>query len=132
MSVEPSALADACFIALAGGVSEGKGCARCLGGAADLDMNEQRKKLTIRKPGNQEFLTPAFSCLPAFLISKASGLSETAPLAPPLSRGGKDLRLFITPVLGPGSSWIGRRNFQWHSEGRNGTPRQSGVGSSQP
>jgi hypothetical protein len=36
----PSALADAFFIALAGGVSEAKGCARCLAGAARVDMQE--------------------------------------------------------------------------------------------
>jgi hypothetical protein len=34
----PSALADAFFIALAGGVSEANGCARCLAGAARVDM----------------------------------------------------------------------------------------------
>jgi hypothetical protein len=36
----PSPLADAFFIALAGGVSEAKGCARCLAGAARVDMQE--------------------------------------------------------------------------------------------
>jgi hypothetical protein len=36
----PSALADAFFIALAGGVPEAKGCARCLAGAARVDMQE--------------------------------------------------------------------------------------------
>ena len=36
----PSPLADAFFIALAGGVSEARGCARCLAGAARVDMQE--------------------------------------------------------------------------------------------
>ena len=34
----PSALADAFFIAFAGGTSEAKGCARCLAGAARVDL----------------------------------------------------------------------------------------------
>lgn len=37
---EPSPLADAFFIALAGGVSEARSCARCLAGAARADLQE--------------------------------------------------------------------------------------------
>ena len=40
MRVEPSPLADAFFIALAGGVSEAKGCGGYLAGAARVDMQE--------------------------------------------------------------------------------------------
>jgi hypothetical protein len=36
------------------------------------------------------------------------------------------------PVLGPRSSCPGPRNSEWHREGRNGTPRQTGVGHPNP